>query len=176
MVFASLHMSQYGWTIDVEFGVRSIWSNKSRCLVEDEMDYLLDSVECAKKTSWNLKFMANCSGAILPLSGWSWALVWSSSNHIDSLYSLRSLLRCILLCRGWTSSYRVAKFRGSLFCHKLWLMTCLKNPRFRSIFSSSYFSSGSLGLFFDDNEVTVSYNVLMPWFYIPRKDYACQKY
>lgn len=42
-------MSQYGWTIDVESGVRFNWSNKSRCLIEDEMDYLIDSVECAKK-------------------------------------------------------------------------------------------------------------------------------
>lgn len=59
------------------------------------------------------------------------------------------------------SRYEVAKFRGNLSCHKLWLMRCLKNPKFRSIFCSSYFRSGSSGLFFDNNEVTVSYIVLM---------------
>lgn len=36
-----------------------------------------------------------------------------------------------------------------------------QKTRFRSVFSSSYFNSGTLGLFFDDNVVTVSYNVLM---------------
>lgn len=37
-------------------------------------------------------------------------------------------------------------------------MSCLKPLRFRSVFSSSHFSSGC---FSDANEVTVSYNVLM---------------